>query len=52
MRKAYCPRCGDDTNALAAGEIRKATLSNGQLVYAQKGREAKMQADLLSKNMV
>jgi predicted RNA-binding Zn-ribbon protein involved in translation (DUF1610 family) len=52
LRKAYCPRCGEDTKAVAMGEIRKATLSNGQLVYAQKGREAKMQADLVVKNMV
>jgi hypothetical protein len=34
------------------GEIRKATLSNGQLVYAQEGREAKMLTDLRAKNMV
>jgi hypothetical protein len=43
----YCMRCGNDTNSLTVGALRKATLSDGRVVYAQRGAgQRKTRADL------
>jgi hypothetical protein len=49
---SFCPRCGGETNAIAIGHIKKAELPNGQLVYAQKGKQSNIMKQLREQNMI
>lgn len=40
-RLCYCTRCGNDTGSLSVGDVRKAELDNGQVVYASRGKGQK-----------
>ncbi len=42
----YCPRCGGDGTGLTLGALRKATLEDGRVVYAQLGKTARTAKDL------
>lgn len=46
-RLTYCRRCGGDCEELTLGAIRKGTLPNGQLVYADVRSKYKLAQELL-----
>jgi len=47
-----CPSCGGDGDAITVGIIRKATLPNGQTVYANQGQTTKTGRDLVNKGII